>query len=179
MDVSYTVSSISQSGTTVSVTTSAANKFVAGQTVVISGIVAAGACSSPAVTAIDGEQTVLASGTTFTFTSPVSATFGTGVCTLSTPTAVGPTQDYLFFSTTTPAEVYTFEPPVATAISWSAATATNTTDATGGTSAIIVDNDSSDGQASSIYFGTLGTSTTLCGSGTNYCAVKLTQAALN
>jgi hypothetical protein len=56
--------------------------------------------------------------------------------------------------------------------------ATNTTDAAGGTSGMVVDNDSTGGQASSIYFGTLATSTTICGSTAAYCAVKLTQAAL-
>ena len=56
--------------------------------------------------------------------------------------------------------------------------ATNTTDVAGGTSAMIVDNDSTAGQASSIYFGTLATSTTICGTTAAYCAVKLTQAAL-
>ena len=43
---------------------------------------------------------------------------------------------------------------------------------------MIVDNDSTAGQASSIYFGTLATSTTICGTTAAYCAVKLTQAAL-
>jgi hypothetical protein len=56
--------------------------------------------------------------------------------------------------------------------------ATNTTDAVGGTSAIIVDNDSTAGQASSIYFGTLATSTTVCGNTAAFCAVKLTQSGL-
>jgi hypothetical protein len=57
-------------------------------------------------------------------------------------------------------------------------TATNVTDAAGGTSATIVDNDSTAGQASSIYFGTLATSITICGTTAAYCAVKLTQAGL-
>jgi hypothetical protein len=57
-------------------------------------------------------------------------------------------------------------------------TATNTTDVAGGTSATTVDNDSTAGQASSIYFGTLATSTTICGTTAAYCAVKLTQAGL-
>jgi hypothetical protein len=48
----------------------------------------------------------------------------------------------------------------------------------GGTSDIIVDNESSDTQASSIYFSTLRSAT--CGvGGTGFCAVKLTQAGLN
>jgi hypothetical protein len=56
--------------------------------------------------------------------------------------------------------------------------ATNTTDVAGGTSGMIVDDDSTAGQASSIYFGTLAASTTICGTSAAYCAVKLTQAAL-
>jgi hypothetical protein len=55
---------------------------------------------------------------------------------------------------------------------------TNTTDAVGGTSDMIVDNDSTAGQASSIYFGTLATSTTVCGNTAAFCAVKLTQSGL-
>jgi hypothetical protein len=55
---------------------------------------------------------------------------------------------------------------------------TNTTDVTGGTSGIVVDNNSTSGQASSLYFGTLATSTTICGTTAAYCAVKLTQSAL-
>lgn len=51
----------------------------------------------------------------------------------------------------------------------------------GGTSAFTIDNVSPDPQTSSIYFGTLQPpatgSTTPCGAG-NYCAVKLTQSAL-
>jgi hypothetical protein len=45
----------------------------------------------------------------------------------------------------------------------------------GGTSSVVVDNVSTQAQASSIYFSTLGTSSN-CGN--NYCAVKLTQATL-
>ncbi|HXY14192.1 MAG TPA: hypothetical protein VEI26_06815 [Terriglobales bacterium] len=51
----------------------------------------------------------------------------------------------------------------------------------GGTSAFTIDNVSPDPQTTSIYFGTLqppgGGSTSPCGTG-NYCAVKLTQSAL-
>jgi hypothetical protein len=75
-----------------------------------------------------------------------------------------------------PSAVHSFLSP-AGAVS-GADTATNTTDAVGGTSAIIVDNDSTAGQASSLYFGTLATSTTVCGTTAAYCAVKLTQAGL-
>jgi hypothetical protein len=42
---------------------------------------------------------------------------------------------------------------------------------------MIVDNDTTDGQAASIYFGTQSVTGTPCGTG-NFCAVKLTQSAL-
>jgi hypothetical protein len=80
-----------------------------------------------------------------------------------------------------PTEIYAFLLPNSLEVASGDAptsVATNTTDVAGGTSGIIVDNNSTDGQASSIYFGTLGTSTTICGAGAAYCAVKLTQAAL-
>jgi hypothetical protein len=80
-----------------------------------------------------------------------------------------------------PAELYTFLLPNSLLVASGAApasVATNTTDVAGGTSGIIVDNDSTGGQASSIYFGTLATSTTICGTTATYCAVKLTQALL-
>ncbi len=47
-----------------------------------------------------------------------------------------------------------------------------------GSSGIIPDNESTDAQASSIYFSGLGTQACTAG-GTGYCAVKLTQAGLN
>jgi len=50
--------------------------------------------------------------------------------------------------------------------------------ATGGTSGIIIDNIATQAQASSIYFTTLATSTTVCGGTSAYCAVKLTQSGL-
>ena len=50
--------------------------------------------------------------------------------------------------------------------------------ANGGTSGIVIDNISNVAQASSIYFTTLATSTTVCGSPAAYCAVKLTQSGL-
>ncbi len=56
-------------------------------------------------------------------------------------------------------------------------TPTDTYTIPGGPSGIIVDNESTDPQASSIYFSGLGTQ--LCATGgTGYCAVKLTQAGL-
>jgi hypothetical protein len=49
---------------------------------------------------------------------------------------------------------------------------------TGGPSGMIPDNESTDTQASSIYFSGLGAEACVTG-GTGYCAVKLTQAGLN
>ena len=91
---------------------------------------------------------------------------------------MGPTQDYLFFGInyTTP-EAYTFTLPLTSATQ--AAIATDTTDATGGTSGMIVDNDSTDGEASSISTTiNQATITSLCGTTQAYCAVKVTQGAL-
>jgi len=91
--------------------------------------------------------------------------------------------DYLFVGVNAnPTELYTIALPNPLEIGLGVAPATlatNTTDVAGGTSGIIVDNDSTGGQASSIYFGTLATSNTICGATTAYCAVKLTQAGLN
>jgi hypothetical protein len=90
--------------------------------------------------------------------------------------------DYLFVGVNAnPTELYTFALPNPLEIGLGVAPtalATNTADIAGGTSGIIVDNDSTDAQASSIYFGTLATSTTICGTPAAYCAVKLTQAEL-
>jgi hypothetical protein len=175
---SYTVTGITQAGTTVSVTLGA-NAFVAGQTIVLSNIAANGVnCTAADVGWLNGEQTVLAAGNPLTFTAPVSASVSG--CTLTGATAVGPTADYMFFGTSAPAEAYSFTLPMAngTQTSWGAGTASDTADATGGTSGMTVDNDSTDGQASSIYFGTLAPSTA-CGTGTTYCAIKLTQSGLN
>lgn len=71
---------------------------------------------------------------------------------------------------------------VNTRIASSTTTPNNTaTDEWGGTSAFTIDNVNPDPQTSSIYFGTLHAptagNTTPCGAG-NFCAVKLTQSAL-
>ena len=61
----------------------------------------------------------------------------------------------------------------------SGASPTNQSSENGGTSGIVVDNVSSEAQASSLYFSTLGTAP--CGTpggGNTGCAVKLTQAGL-
>ena len=90
--------------------------------------------------------------------------------------------DYLFVGVAQdPTEMYAFLLPNSLLVASGtapASVATNTTDVAGGTSGMIVDNNSTDGQASNIYFGTLATSTTICGTTAAYCAVKLTQAAL-
>jgi hypothetical protein len=179
-NVAYTPSAVTTATgtpTTVTVTTPT-NLFVTGQVVTIAGVTAgSGGCSAAAIADINGEQTItVTSGTVFTFTIPIT-TGAAGTCGLSTPTATGPTVDYLFMGGNIPAEVYSFTLPMpnSTAASAPAATAA-TADATGGTSGMIVDNDSTDGEASSIYYGTLSESTAC---GTAYCAIKLTQAGLN
>ena len=88
--------------------------------------------------------------------------------------------DYLFFGEGLSGSFgrlygYTISGATATAISGSPLTYPT---ATGGTSAIVIDNVSADVQASSIYFTTLATSTTVCGATSAYCAIKLTQSAL-
>ncbi len=175
-DVVYTPTALTQAGNTVTVTT-ATNAFFTGDVVTIAGVAAGtGGCTAAAVAAINGEQTVtVLSATQFTFTSTVSATIASGACHLTGSSATGPTQDYVFFGTGQPS-VWTFTLPMTS--STPTATATNTTSVAGGTSGIIVDNDSNDGQASSIYFGTQATSTTQCGTTAAYCAVKLTQSGL-
>jgi hypothetical protein len=174
---SYTVTALSQTGTTVSVTLGT-NAFVAGQTIVVSNIAAGGAnCTATNIAWLNGEQTVLAAGNPLTFTAPVSTSVSG--CTLTGATVVGPTADYLFVGYNLPAEVYTFPLPMpaGSPIPFASTATSATADAAGGTSGITVDNDSFSGQAASIYFGTLATSNT-CGTGV-YCAIKLTQSGLN
>jgi hypothetical protein len=120
------------------------------------------------------------SPTSFTFTSSVSASIGgvNGNCSLASALATGPTQDYLFFSSGEP-EVFAFDLPLSSNSQTPAAT-----DVIGEeyvqTSGMVVDNDSSEGQASSIYFATANDLyTPTCGSTASNCAVKLTQAGLN
>jgi hypothetical protein len=167
--------------TTTVVTVTAANALAAGDLVTLSGVTANANCSTADVSAINGGlQTVAtASATQFTFDATIpTATTGAG-CGVSGATAG---LDYLFVGVNeNPSALYTFLLPGSLLVGSGdvpASMATNTTDAVGGTSAIIVDNDSTSGQASSIYFGTLATSTTLCGTNAAYCAVKLTQAGL-
>jgi hypothetical protein len=179
----FTVTGVTASTTVVTVT--ANNTLAANDMVTLSGVAAntGNNCTAADVAVINGGiQTVAsATATSFTFDATIpTATTGAG-CTVTGATATGG-PDYLFVGVNeNPNAVYTLllpssllvasgDPPVITA--------TNTTDVAGGTSATIVDNDSTAGQASSIYFGTLATSTTICGTTAAYCAVKLTQAQL-
>ena len=103
---SYFITAITQSGTTVTVTTNIDHVFISGQAVMISGISAGtGGCSSAAAAAIDGVQTLTSAqgfNATFTFTSSQSATITGGECTLSTtaaamgPTPFEPIHDFTF-----------------------------------------------------------------------------------
>ncbi len=175
-DQAYTIGTVTQNGDTVTVTTTA-NAFVSNQVVVMSGVAGGtGGCTSAAASAISGEQTItVINPTTFTFTSGATATIGgsNGSCTLTNALATGPTQDYLFFGQSvisSQPEIFAYNLPLLSTTQ--APTATNTTSAGNGTGGIVVDNDSSDGQASSIYF--------LTSCQTYFtCAVKLTQAGLN
>ena len=174
----FTVKGVTASTTVVTVL--AVNTLAANDMVTVSGVTANAAnnCSAGDVSAINGglQTVVSASATQFTFNATIpGATTGAG-CTVTGATATGG-PDYMFLGVVqNPAQAYSFLLP-AGAVSGTPM-ATNAADATGGTSAMIVDNDATATQASSIYFGTLGKSTTLCGSTASYCAIKLTQAAL-
>jgi len=172
--------------TTMVVTVTAGNTLAAGDTTTISGVTvnALNGCTAGDVAAINGIQTVAtATAGSFTFDATIpNATSGAG-CTVTGPPAATAGADYMFMGVNqNPTELYSFLLPAGVLIPGldnpPIATATNTADIAGGTSAIIVDNDSTEGQASSLYFGTLATSTTICGATAAYCAVKLTQAAL-
>jgi hypothetical protein len=178
----FTVTAVT--ATTSVVTVTAANTLAANDMVTISGVGVdtLTGCTTGDLTAINGGlQTVAsASGTQFTFDAAVpSATTG---CAVSGATATGG-PDYMFVAAVqNPTELYSFLLPsgvlVAGLDNAPIIAEDNTADVAGGTSAIVVDNDSTDAQASSLYFGTLETSTTICGTTAAYCAVKLTQAAL-
>jgi hypothetical protein len=177
----FTVTGVTASTTTVTVT--ANNTFAANDLVTVSGVTSNANCAAADIAPITaGMQTVAsATATSFTFTATIpTATTGAG-CTVTGATATGG-PDYLFVGVVQdPTELYSFLLPNALLVASGAVPttlATNAADIAGGTSGIIVDNDSTAGQASSIYFGTLATSTDICGTTTAYCAVKLTQAAL-
>jgi len=154
----FTVTGVTATTTVVTVT--ATNTLAVNDMVTISGVTANTGNGGTAadVTTINSMQTVAsATGTGFTFDATIgTATTGAG-CTVSGATASGG-PDYMFFGTTEP-DMWSFLLPSG-AESGTDVT-TNTTDVTGGTSGIVVDNNSTSGQASSLYFGTLATSTTI------------------
>ncbi len=179
----FTVTGVSASTTVVTVT--ANNTLAANDLVTLSGVAAntTNNCTAADIAAINGgiQTVVSATATNFTFAATIpTATTGAG-CSVAGATATGG-PDYLFVGVVqNPAEIYAFLLPNSLLVASGAAptaVATNTADAVGGTSGMIVDNDSTAGQASSIYFGTLATSTTVCGTTAAYCAVKLTQSGL-
>jgi hypothetical protein len=176
----FTITQVTASATTVTVT--ANNNLTANEPVTISGVTANSPnnCTAADVAAINGTQIVAsATATTFTFSATIPTATSASGCAL-TNASVG--VDYLFVGVNAnPSEVYAFALPNPLEIGQGdlpTAAATNTTDAVGGTSGMIVDNNSTVGQASSIYFGTLATSTTVCGNTAAFCAVKLTQSGL-
>jgi len=180
----FTVTGVTATATVVTVT--AANTLAVNDMVTVGGVYAntGNACTAADVTAISGGlQTVVSATTTqFTFNATIpSPTTGAGCTVVSAIATGGP--DYLFVAALqNPTELYSFLLPSGILVAGTGnapiIAATNTADIAGGTSAIVVDNDSTAGQASSLYFGTLATSTTICGTPAAYCAVKLTQAAL-
>jgi hypothetical protein len=179
----FTVAGVTASTTVVTVT--ATNTLAANDLVTLSGVAAnlANNCTAADITAINGgmRNVVSATATNFTFAATIpTATTGAG-CTVTGATATGG-PDYLFVGVNAnPSAVYSLLLPNSLLVASGnppSNAVTNNIDAAGGTSGMIVDNDSTAGQASSIYFGTLATSTTICGTSAAYCAVKLTQAAL-
>ena len=178
-----TVTGVTASTTVVTVT--ANNTLAANDLVTLSGVAANATnnCTAADIAAINGgiQTVVSATATNFTFDATIpTATTGAG-CAVTGATATGG-PDYLFVGVDeNPSAAYTLLLPSSLLVASGVAptiAATNTTDVAGGTSGIIMDNDSTAGQASSIYFGTLATSTTICGTSAAHCAVKLTQAAL-
>ncbi len=115
-----------------------------------------------------------ATGAQFTFDATIPSP--TAGCTVTGATTATGGPDYMFVGSNFYHEILSYLLP--SGAETDAHVAANTTDAPGGSSDMIVDNESTLGQASSIYFGTLATSTTLCGTTAAYCAVKLTQAGL-
>jgi len=182
----FAVSAVTASHATniVTVTTTAANSFVVGDLVVISGVAAnlLTGCNAADVNAINGGiYTVAAvnSTTQFTFNATVNNTTVLG-CTVTNAYAGA---DYMFMGVNVnPTELYSFTMPGGVLISGVNSTpiiaANNTASVSGGTSGIVVDNDGIAGQEASIYYGTLATSTGICGT-TVDCAVKLTENGLN
>ncbi|MFZ3200763.1 MAG: hypothetical protein WA175_06405, partial [Candidatus Acidiferrales bacterium] len=168
--------------TTTVVTVTAANTLAVNDMVSVSGVMAQGVnCTAADVAAINGSMFTVASATATQFTYDATVPAATSGCNLASATATGG-PDYMFMgaavtSTPNPAELYSFLSP-AQALTLTS-TAHNTADVAGGTSGMIIDNDGTGGQESNLYFGTLATSTTICGATAAYCAVKLTQSGFN
>ena len=179
----FNITAVTASTTVVTVT--ANNTLAANDLVTLAGVIANAPnnCTPTDIAAINGgmQTVVSATPTNFAFDTTIpTATTGPG-CTVTGATATwGP--DYLFVGVNeNPSAVYSLLLPSSLLVAQGDPPnnpVTNTTDAVGGTSGIVVDNDSTAGQASSIYFGTLATSTTVCGSSAVFCAVKLTQSGL-
>ncbi len=163
-------------------TITAANTLAANDLVTVSGVtINGGRCVAADVTAINAAlQTVAtATATQFTFAVPAGTpnTTGSG-CTHTGATATGG-PDYMFVGVEQNSPgVYSFLMPGGVVANTQAVPA-NTADAAGGTSGMVVDNNGTGGQESSLYYGTLATSTTICGAAAAYCAIKLTQSGLN
>ncbi len=161
-------------------TITAANTLAVNDLVTVSGVTTnGGRCVAADVTAINaGLQTVAsATATQFTFAVPAVTpnTTGSGCHVVGATASGGP--DYMFVGVEQNSPgVYSFLMPGGVVANTPAQT--NATDAAGGTSGIIIDNNGTGGQESSLYYGTLATSTTICGATAAYCAVKLTQAGL-
>jgi hypothetical protein len=178
---SFTVTGVTATTTVVTVT--ANNTLAVNDLVTLLGVAinTGNGCTTADITAITAEMQTVASATTTSFTFDATIPSATTGCTVTGATATAGS-DYLFVGVVqNPTELYSFLLPGSLLVGSGVAptsAATNTTDVAGGTSGIIVDNDSTDGQASSIYFGTLATSSSICGTTAAYCAVKVTQAAL-
>ncbi|MFZ0979928.1 MAG: hypothetical protein WAN23_11055 [Candidatus Acidiferrales bacterium] len=173
----FTVTGVGATAAVVTVT--ATNTLAANDLITMSGVAAnGGTCTAADVAVINGGLYTVASATGAQFTFDATIPSPTAGCTVAGATATG-RPDYMFMGVVqNPSEIYTFLLPGGVDTGVATPTAFNTADVAGGTSDMIVDNESPLGQASSIYFGTLATSTTLCGTTAAYCAVKLTQAGL-
>jgi hypothetical protein len=158
------------------VTVTAHNSLSPGDVVLISGVQASGGfCSAADAAAINGMPTVTsATATQFTFNATIpDNTSGTGCDAFSASAVGGP--DYMFMGVAqSPTELLSFLLPSGALTATPAST--NTSDAAGGTSGMVIDNnDAVDGQTASLYFGTLATSGA-CGG--DFCAIKVTQGGL-
>ena len=170
-------------GTPGVVTVTAANKLAANDIVTVSGVTSSAGCTAADATDINGAMltVVSATSTSFTYDVPTIPSTTTASCTGGIASG-GP--DYMFMGVAAnPTELYTFLVPGAVLVPGldnpPTPTATNTTDVVNGTSGIVVDNDdSTDGQTASLYYGTLAPSTTVCGATSAYCAIKLTDSVL-